>query len=141
MPLDYGRPASPEEFVTAVILPLGLPIAPERDELTALPGYVVTALPGKSNRFILCATVSLHSFAQGDGSTSMGRAQAEAAAWNADNLLISLTPMDTFTMSDGRKAGAWICPHGTPSFADYRDPFIKRYVARYDVELRFTPTQ
>jgi hypothetical protein len=139
--LNYGRPANPEAFVVKVLAPLGLPVGPERSQETALPCYVVTAVAGKSDRFMLCATVSVHSFAAGDGATDMGRAQASDAAWNADNLLLSLTPADVFTMPDGRAASAWVDPIMPPVFADYRDPFIKRYVARYDVRLRFTPTQ
>lgn len=139
MPLNYGRPANPEEFVIAVLLPLGLPVAPERDELTGLPGYVVTSVAPKHNKFMLWATVSVHTFAQATTS-AMGRAAASTAAWNADNQLISLTPADTFTMSDGRPAGAWIDCVMAPTFVNYGDPLIKRYAARYDVELRFTPT-
>lgn len=139
MTLDYGRPANPEEFIIAKLKPLGLFVGPERDEDDPLPGYVVTAVAGKSDRFLLCATVSVHSFAK-DTDDAMARAAASDAAWNADNLLISLTPSDVITMSDGRPAGAWVDPITPPMFADYRDPFIRRYVARYDVELRFTPT-
>ena len=139
MPLIYGQPANPEEFIIAKLKPLGLPVGPERNEDTPLPCYVVTAVASKSDRFLLCATVSVHTFAT-DTPTAMARATASVAAWNADNLLISLTPGDTSTMSDGRHAGAWVCPIQAPMFADYRDPFIRRYVARYDVELRFRPT-
>ncbi len=134
MSLNYGLPANPEAFVIARLLPLGLPTGPERDEQTALPCYVVTAVAGKSDRFMLSATVSVHSYAT-------TRADASTAAWNADNVLISLTPADVITMPDGRPASAWVDPIMPPVFADYRDPFIKRYVGRYDVRLRFTPTQ
>lgn len=133
MSLDYGRPADPEGFVIAKLIPLGLPVGPERDESTGLPCYVVTSVVNKSDRHVLDATVSVHSY----GST---RAAASEAAWNADELLLSQTPGDLVTMFDGRPAGAWICPHMPPVWADYRDPFIKRYVARYDALLRFTPT-
>lgn len=139
MTLNYGRPADPEEFIIAKLKPLGITVGPERDESTPLPCYVVTAVAGKSNRFMLCATVSVHSFAT-DTEDAMARAAASNAAWDADNLLISLTPSDVITMSDGRPAGAWVDPVTPPMFADYRDPYIRRYVARYDVELRFTPT-
>ncbi|BCP29607.1 hypothetical protein JF780_05795 [Mycobacterium intracellulare] len=140
MAVNYGRPANPEAFIIAKLLSLGLPAVPERNQSTGLPCYVVTSVVNKSNRYLLEATVSVHSFAQGDGETEMGRAQASDAAWDADDLLLSQTPGDVVTMPDGRTAGAWIDPHTPPTFADYRDPFIKRYVARYDALLRFQPT-
>lgn len=133
MTLNYGRPANPEAFVIKLLEPLGLPVGPERDEETTLPCYVVTAVAGKSDKFMLDATVSVHSYAN-------SRAAATDAAWDADNLLLSITPGDLITMPDGRQASAWICVHHPPTWADYRDPFIKRYVARYDVLLRFTAT-
>lgn len=139
MTLNYGQPANPEEFIISMLKPLGIAVGPERQETDPLPFYVVTAVAGKSNRFMLCATVSVHSFAK-DTDDAMARAAASNAAWDADNLLISLTPFDVITMSDGRPASAWVCPITPPMYADYRDPFIRRYVARYDVELRFTPT-
>ncbi|ORV92800.1 hypothetical protein AWC11_07300 [Mycobacterium interjectum] len=140
MTLNYGRPANPEGFVIAQLLPLGLPVGPERDEETPLPCYVVTALPGaKSDRYLLCATVSVHSYAQGT-TAAMGRAAASDAAWNADTRLLSLTPGDEVIMSDGRPASGWVCPHMPPAWDGFRTPHIKRYIARYDVELRFTPT-
>lgn len=133
MSLNYGRPPGPEAFIIAKLIPLALPVGPERDEETPLPCYVVTSVANKSDRHMLDATVSVHTF----GTT---RAAASDAAWNADELLLSQTPGDLVTMPDGRTAGAWIDPHMPPTFADYRDPFIKRYVARYDALLRFTPT-
>lgn len=140
MAVDYGKPARPEAFIIQHLIPLGLPVGPERNQSTPLPCYVVTSVVNKSNRYLLEATVSVHTYAQGDGVTEMGRAQASDAAWDADDLLLSQTPGDLVTMPDGRKAGAWIDPHSPPTYADYRDPFIKRYVARYDALLRFQPT-
>lgn len=139
MTLDYGRPANPEAFVIGVLKQLNIPVGPERDEETGLPCYVVTSVANKSDRYMLDATVSVHSYA-GDTDMARGRAAASKIAWDADNLLLSLLPSDTFTMPDGRTAGAWVNPHMPPTWADYRDPFIKRYVARYDVLLRFQPT-
>lgn len=139
MTLNYGRPANPEEFVISMLKPLGITVGPERDETTPLPCYVVTAVASKSDRFMLCATVSVHSFAT-DTDTAMARAAASNAAWNADNLLISLTPTDAITMADGRPASAWVDPIQPPMYADYRDPYIRRYVARYHATLRFTAT-
>lgn len=131
MTLNYGQPANPEAFVIGLLSPLGLPVGPERDESTPLPCYVVTAVAGKSNRYILCATVSVHSMAT-------TRAAASQAAWDADNVLISVTPADPVTLPDGSTAAAWVEPVMPPVWADYRDPFIKRYSARYTAELRFT---
>lgn len=141
MSLNYGRPANPEAFIIAHLIPLGLPVGPERKQSTPLPCYVVTSVVNHSDRRLLQATVSVHTFAQGDGETEMGRAEASNAAWDADDLLLSRTPGDLVTMADGRTAGAWIEPNMSPVFADYKDPFIKRYVGRYDALLRFTPTK
>ncbi|CQD03777.1 hypothetical protein BN000_00646 [Mycobacterium europaeum] len=139
MSLDYGRPAPPEQFIILKLMPLGLPVGPERTQSTPLPCYVVTSVVNHSDRFLLQATVSVHTLAQGDGATEMGRAQASDAAWAADDLLLSQTPGDLVTLHDGRTAGGWIDPNMSPVFADYRDPFIKRYLGRYDALLRFQP--
>lgn len=133
MSLNYGRPANPEAFIIAHLIPLGLPVGPERDEETALPCYVVTSVANKSDKQVLDATISVHSYAS-------TRAGASEIAWNADDLLLSQTPGDVVTMPDGRTAGAWICPHTPPIWVPYKDPFIKRYVGRYDALLRFQPT-
>lgn len=135
MTLNYGRPAQPEAFIIAQLLKLGVPTEPERKADDPLPFYMVTGVANKSNRYILCATVSVHSF----GKT---RAEASQAAWNADNLLLSLTPGDSVTLPDGSVAdGAWVCPAMSPIYADYEDPRVKRYVGRYTAELRFVATQ
>lgn len=139
MTLKYGRPAAPEAFFIAKLEPLGLPVGPERDQETPLPCYVVTSVVNKSDKYVLDATVSVHTYAKGTNQAE-GRAAASDAAWNADELLLSQTPGDVVIMPDGRPAGAWICPHMPPVFAEYRDPHIKRYVARYDALLRFTAT-
>lgn len=132
MSINYGSPANPEAFIIATLLPLGWPVGPERDESTGLPSYVVTAAAGRGDRFMLEATVSVHSYAA-------TRAEASALAWDADSLLLSRMPGDLVTLPDGSVVGAWVDPHTPPAWVDYHDPFIKRYVARYDALLRFTP--
>jgi hypothetical protein len=142
--IDYGRPAPPEDFIIGALIPLGLPVTPERDDETGLPVvgaapaglpcYLVTALPApSSDNRMLCALVSVHTFAA-------TRDAADIAAWNADNLLTSLTPGDIITMPNGKTAGAWVERMQPPAFAEYRNPFIKRYSARYRPLLRFMPT-
>lgn len=133
--LNYGEAAPAEDFIIGALIPLGLPVGPERDESTGLPCYVVTVLPGHDNRYVDNAVVSVH---------TLGTTRAEADQWarKAHKLLISLTPGDNITGADGTVfPGAWVCPMGQPSFADYRDPHIKRYNARYKPELRYTATQ
>jgi hypothetical protein len=131
MTLNYGRPADPEAFIIAQLKKLGLPVGPERDPEVPLPCYVVTGVQNKSNRFVLCATVSVRTFA-------LTRAEAMAAAWSADNLLLSLTPGDSVTLPDGSFAnGAWVCPFMSPIYHDYQDPRVKVYIGRYTAELRF----
>lgn len=139
MSLNYGRPANPEGFVIRQLETLGLDVGPERDEETTLPCYVVTSVSPTHDKHLLQALVSVHTFATGTTS-AMGRAAASQAAWDADNHLISLTPGDLVTMEDGRTAGAWVECKMAPTFANYGDPLIKRYAARYNVLLRFTRT-
>lgn len=135
MSLNYGQAPDPEDFIIGLLLPLGLPVSPERDEETDLPCYVVTVLPGTSDRFMMQPVVSVHSFAK-------TRDVAAQAARNADNVLISTTPADNVTLANGDIApGAWVEPMSPPAFAEYRDPDIKRYVGRYRPMLRFTATQ
>lgn len=135
MSVNYGRPASPEGVVIGRLMPLGLPVGVERSEDDPLPSYVVTAFPGTSDRRMLTAIVSVASF----GAT---RAEAEAAAWAADDQLISGTPGDVITLPDGSTATAWIDPYQTPAWDNYDgDPYLKRYVARYRAFLRFSQTR
>lgn len=135
MSLDYGAPTPAEDFIIGALIPLGIAVGPESDEETALPRFVVTALPGTDNRFIDCPIVSVH---------TMAATRDEADKWSrkAHKLLISLTPGDQITLADGTPVpGAWVCPKQSPSYANYRDPFIKRYSARYQPELRYLPTK
>ncbi|UXA06585.1 hypothetical protein KXD96_28005 (plasmid) [Mycobacterium sp. SMC-2] len=145
MTLNYGRPAPPEDFIIGALIPLGLPVTAERDQETGmpvigaqpagLPCYLVTALPApECDNFLLQPLVSVHSFAA-------TRDEADIAAWNADDRLVSLTPGDIVTMPNGKTASAWVERTQVPAFAEYRDPFIKRYSARYRPLLRYMPTQ
>lgn len=140
MPIDYGQAPDPGQYVIALLTPLGLPVGRERNPETPLPCYKVTVIPGKSDKFILRAVVSVHSFAT-DPNPERAHGIANDAAQDADHVLLSQTPGDVVTLANGSTAAGKICPNQTPAYADYRDPFIKRYVGRYDVELRFTATQ
>jgi hypothetical protein len=142
MALNYGRPPQPEPFIIAALASLNRPAFAEREQITGfpptsaddptdLPCYLITSVANVSDRHILTATVSVHSMA-------LSRAHAKDIAWDADNHLLSLTPGDEFTLPNGITAGAWVCPHSSPTYQDYRDPFIKRYVGRYTALLRFT---
>lgn len=133
MALKYGKPANPEAFIIAQLKALGQPVDVERDEQTPQACYVVTSVANHSDRYLLDATVTVHSY----GAT---RAAASDAAWAADELLLSLTPGDVVTLPNGIVAGAWVCPHMPPTWDQYRaEPTTKRYVARYDPQLRFVP--
>lgn len=136
MSLDYGEPTAGEDFVIGVLLRLGIAVGPESDEETALPRFVVTQLPGTDNRYMSQPIISVHTLAS-------TRAEADQWARKAHKELISLTPGDQVTLADGTTVpGAWVCPKsGLPAYANYRDPFIKRYNARYQPELRYLPTK
>jgi hypothetical protein len=137
MTLNYGQPSDPGQYVIALLTPLGLPVTRTRNLESPVPAYMVTIIPGKSNRYTLCATVSLHTFAT-DLNPERAHDLALNAAQAADTILISQTPADIVTLANGKTAAGWICPHQPPAWLDYRDPLIIRYVARYDVELRYT---
>lgn len=138
MSLNWGTPANPESWLIGWLMPLGLPIGAEREELTGLPGYVVTSVAPTDDKLTLEAIVSLHTFAQ-NGAGGGGRAQASQAAWNAHNRILSCTPGDVVTLPGGGTVdGAWTSTKLAPTFANYQDPLIARYVARYCIELRFT---
>lgn len=138
MTLNYGRPAHPEDFIIGALTRLDRPVTAERDDETGfpptgLPCYVVTSLPSAGgDNFMLQPVVSVHAL----GAT---RDEADKAIWDADSLLVSLTPGDIITLPNGKTASAWVERVQIPSFAEYRDPFIKRYCGRYRPLLRFTP--
>jgi hypothetical protein len=137
MTLNYGQAPDPGQYIIALLIPLGLPVGREVSLETQLPAYQVTVIPGKSNKYLLCAMVSVHSYAT-DQNAERAHDLALNAAQAADTVLLSQWPSDIVTLANGTTAGALICCSHPPAYADYRDPFIKRYVARYDVQLRFT---
>lgn len=137
MTLNYGQPADPGQYFIALLTPLGLPVGRERNLETPLPCYTVNVLPGHSDKYILRAIVSVHSFAT-DPNTERANDIASANSWAADKVLLSQTPSDITTLANGSTAAGWICSHASPAWTDYRDPFIKRWTARYTTELRFT---
>jgi hypothetical protein len=139
MTLNYGQPPDPGQYIIALLTPIGNTVGRTLNLSSPLPAYVVTILPGKSNRYTLCATASVHSFAT-DQNPERAHDLALNAAQAADTVLISQMPSDIVTLANGKTAGGWICPQQPPMWVDYKDPFIIRYVARYDVELRFTAT-
>lgn len=139
MTLNYGSPPDPGQYVIALLTPLGLPIGRTRSIETGLPCFMVTVIPGRSSKYMLCATVSVHSFAT-DMNPERAHDIALANAQKAETILLSQTPADITTLANGTTAAGWICPHQPPAWVDYKDPLIIRYVARYDVELRFTAT-
>jgi hypothetical protein len=141
MTVNYGQAPDPGQYIIALLTPLGLPVGRTVNLGTSLPAYMVNILPGKSDKYILCATASVHSFAT-DPNQNQERAHDLAlnAAQAADTVLISQMPSDIVTLANGKTAGGLICPQQPPMWVDYKDPFIIRYVARYSVELRYTAT-
>jgi hypothetical protein len=135
MSLDYGEPTPSEDFVIGALIPLGIAVGPESDEETALPRFVVTALPGHSNKHFDYPIVSVHTLAS-------TRDEADQWARKGHKVLESMTPGDKVTLADGTVVpGAKCCPQGRPAYANYRDPSIKRYSCRYKPELRYLPTK
>lgn len=140
MSLQWGLPPRPEPWMTGLLMPLGLPVGPERDEETALPCYVVTSVAPTDDKITLEAIVSVQSFALSKDAGGGGRDQADQIAWNAHNKILSCTPADVVTLANGTTVqGGWAETRLAPMYADYGAKNIKRYVARYCVELRFVP--
>jgi hypothetical protein len=138
--LKWGLPPRPEPWMTGLLIPLGLPVGPERNEQTGLPCYVVTSVAPTDDKLTLEAVISVHSFAKSKEMGGGGRDQADQMAWNAHNQILSCTPGDTVTLANGDTVtGAWADTRMAPTYADYGDKNIKRYVARYCVTLRFVP--
>lgn len=114
--------------------PLGLPVGPESDEETAFPHYVLNAVAGSDDRHLMTAIISVHTFAD-------KVATADEWAWKAHYRWTGLTPGDTVTFADGTVTQCgWPSCDQLPVFQPYRDPYIKRYYARYRLPLRFRPT-
>jgi hypothetical protein len=128
--IDYGRAANPGAYVMGILIPLGTPVEPERPEDAPVPFYVVNAIPGTPDRFSRNAIVSVHSF----GST---HALAWAAADAADHQILSTSNGDVITLPDGSTATGDVGPNQLPHYINYRDPRVKRYLARYAVSMRF----
>lgn len=138
MTLNYGSAPDPGQYVIALLTPRGLPIGRTRNVVnTGLPCYMVTVIPGRSSKYMLCAEVRVHSFAT-DPNPERAHDIANANSQAADKILLSQTPADITTLANGTTAAGWICPSHPPSWQDYKDPLIIRYFASYHVELRFT---
>lgn len=131
MSINYGQVANPGAYVMGILLPLNRIVEPERDEDDPTPNYVVNAIPGPPDRFSVNVLVSVHTFAP-------THAEAYAAAIDADNLILSTSAGDVITLPDGTTAQGVVCPSLFPHYINYHDPRIKRYFARYGVEMRRT---
>jgi hypothetical protein len=128
--VNYGHAPDPGYYVMGILIGLGRPVVPKRDEETPLPCYVVNALPGKPDRFSRNAIVSVHSF----GATY---AEAKAAADDADYAIRCTTPGDVITLPDGSHATGDVGESAPPMWIDYRDPNIDRVHASYPIATRF----
>jgi hypothetical protein len=139
MSLNYGTVPRPTQFAIGLLTPL-LTTVPFRTEETPLPCYLVNAISGPDDHYVMNAVISVHTFAKGN-TPEEGPALAEDAAFNAHNLIISMTPSDAVTLPDGTivKNQGWPITQQIPVFQPYRgDPYIARYYARYLIPLRFT---
>lgn len=142
MSLNYGAPVSPTQFGIGLLLPLGLPVVPFRTEETSLPCYVLNAIAGRDDKYVMDAVISVHTFAKGN-TPEEGPALAEGPAFAAHNKIISMAPGDVITLPNGMTAASqgWPETQQIPVFQPYHgDPYIARYYARYLIPLRFTFT-
>lgn len=132
MSINFGRAPNPGYYVMGIIIPLGRPVEPEREQLDSMPGYVVNGLPGKPDQLSRNGIVSVHTFAP-------TYAEAMAAAEDADYLIRCTSSGDVITLPGGAgTAKGVVGPSAPPAWIDYRDPNIKRVYANYPIELRFT---
>lgn len=130
MPTDWGMPADAEDVIIAWLAPLGV-VSAERPAGDVLPYRLVTRVAGSDNRITDSAVVSVHTFA-----ATITAAATEARATH--HRMLSLGPQDDVVMPDSTIVRVeCVDTHQGPLWVDYEDDTIKRYVARYEINLRF----
>lgn len=114
-----------------------------RPQAGVLPYRMVTPVAGTetAERIRRCATVSVHTFAD-----SMDDAEYQAELTHQRMLLLgppdSAPQSVTITLPGSITQTVvpdYICTHQIPIWADYEDDLIFRFVARYEICVRFAP--
>lgn len=130
---SYGQPPSVIEFVIAWLLPLGDPtgVGMDRPSGAVLPYRMVTRVDSQDDRLTDSSIVSIHTFAD-----SMTDAETAARATHAR--MTALDPRVAVTLPSGGTASAdYFRVTQGPIWADYEDNTIRRFIARYEIDLRY----
>lgn len=128
------------EFVITWLLPIGDPagVGMDRPTGTILPYRMVNRVSSTDDKVFESNVVSVHTFA--DTMTN-----AETAAMATHYRMLALGPPISdqvkVTISNDQIVQAdEVCTMSGPTWIDYEDNTIRRYVARYRVCLRFAVT-
>lgn len=142
-PLLKWAPPSPTRVAIAWLLPLtgAGGVGAKRPADGTLPYRMVTTVAGTetSDKIRQCATVSVHTFA------STYDAAESAAQTTHQRMLLMGPPLVGFqkiTVVNGDGSHQIVSPDSIttaqiPIWSDYQDDLIFRFVARYEIYLRF----
>lgn len=101
---------------------------------TPLPYRMINRVSGHDDKVFESSIVSVHTFA---GSM----AAAESAAYVTHGWMLALGPpivgQTAVTISTGSVMANCVETMQSPIWVDYEDTDLRRFVARYDIELRF----
>lgn len=128
-------PPSGVEMLVAWLSPLG-PAAGERKAGDPLPFWLVSRVAGPDDKITDHGTFSVHSMAE-----TLTEAEDQALLAHQRILALGppLAPQRRVTISGGRMVFAdRVMTDLFPRYEYYSDT-IRRYVARYDIDLRFAP--
>jgi hypothetical protein len=137
-PLFPFAPPSVSEVVVTWLRPLGDPLGVGTDRPTGavLPYRMVTPVAGTEHQKIMqCSVVSVHTF-----DDNMDDAEAAAQITHQRMLLMGppIVGFQQIAISNNQiVVPRQVYTMQIPTWVDYQDNVIRRYVARYNVDLRF----
>lgn len=127
-----------EELVIIYLSDLGdvsveLPPVNNADNPIPFPFYLVTRITGGDDRLTDSAVVSIHAFAA-------TRTAASDAARQMHDLMTSLSAKLPLTVGGQTVNVDYVETLETPTWVDYGDNTIQRYVGRYRIDTRLKTT-
>lgn len=136
-PLLPWYPPSVSELVIVWLRPLGDAngVGLDRPSGGVLPYRMVTPVAGDDDKITQTSIVSVHTFG-----TDMDTAEAAAQITHQRMLLLGppLVVQQPVTLSSGATVMAdSVTTKLIPTWVDYEDNVIRRFVARYEIDLRF----
>jgi hypothetical protein len=127
---------SVSELVVAWLLPIGAAnsASVERPTGAILPFRMVNRVASRDDKVTDNSTVSVHTFA-----LTMTEAESEAMLTHRRMLALGppLAPQQMVTISTGVVYADCVESSQGPVWIDYEDNQIRRFVARYEIDLRF----